>query len=76
MPVAPALPFTFVGMVETGTGKPQAFLSKGDALLIVSAGDVLENNTYRVDSLTPTQVVFTYVPMNIQQTINVAGAAK
>lgn len=75
-PVAPPLPFTFVGIVEQGAGKPQAFLSKGDALLIVSAGDLIENNTYRIDSLSATSVVLTYVPMGKQQTINVSGGSK
>ena len=75
-PVAPPLPFTFVGIVEQGAGKPQAFLSKGDALLIVTAGDQIENNTYRVDSLSPSAVVLTYLPMGQQQTLKVSGGSK
>jgi hypothetical protein len=75
-PTLPTLPFSFVGMVEQGTGKPQAFLSKGDALLVVSAGDLIENNSYRVDSLSPTALVLTYLPMGKQQTINVSGGSK
>jgi hypothetical protein len=74
-PTAPPLPFTFVGMVERGAGPPHAFLAKGDQLLIVAAGDVIENNNYRVDSLSPTSVVLTYLPMGKQQTINVSGGA-
>jgi len=75
-PAAPPLPFAFVGMVERGAGKPQAFLAKGEALLVVAAGDVIENNTYRVDSLSPSSVVLTYLPLGKQQTINVAGGSK
>jgi hypothetical protein len=75
-PVAPPLPFTFVGMLERGAAKPQAFLAKGDALLVVAAGDLLDNNTYRVDSLNESQVVMTYLPMNIQQTLSVPGGTK
>jgi hypothetical protein len=75
-PTAPPLPFSFVGMVENGMGKPQAFLSKGDALLVVSAGELLENNTYRVDSFDANQVVITYLPLAIKQTIDVSGGAK
>lgn len=75
-PTAPPLPFVFVGMVEQGAGKPQAFLSRGDALIIVAAGDVVDNNTYRIDSLGPTQVVFTYLPLNTKQSIDIAGATK
>lgn len=73
---APPLPFSFVGMVENGMGKPQAFLAKGDTLLVVSAGDLLENDTYRVDSFTANQVVITYLPLTMTQTIDVSGAAK
>lgn len=76
VPTAPPLPFTFVGMVENGVGKPQAFLAKGDALLVVSAGETIENNTYRVDSFDANQVVITYLPLSMKQTIDVSGAAK
>ena len=75
-PVAPPMPFAFVGMLEKGALKPQAFLSKGDALLVVAAGDLLENKTYRVDSLTPQELVMTYLPLNIKQSINVTGGTK
>lgn len=72
-PVTPPLPFTFVGMLERRTAKPAAFLSRGEALLVVSAGDMLDNNTYRVDSLNANEIVMTYMPMNVQQTLIVAG---
>jgi hypothetical protein len=74
--VAPPMPFTFVGMLESGTAKPSAFLAKGEALLVVSAGDVLDNNTYRVDRLSASEIVMTYLPLNIQQTLSVPGATK
>ena len=53
-----------------------AFLAKGEALLVVSAGDTLDNNTYRVDILNPNEIVMTYLPMNIQQTLRVPGGTK
>ena len=74
-PTAPPLPFTFVGMVEQGTPQPQAFLSKGDSLLIVSAGDVIDSGSYRVDSLSPSQVVLVHLPTRTRQIINVSGSA-
>ena len=73
-PTAPPLPFTFIGMLERGTAKPEAFLAKADALLVVSVGDVLDNNTYRVETLTPNEVVMTYLPLNIRQTLLASGA--
>jgi hypothetical protein len=75
-PVAPPLPFAFVGMLERGAAQPQAFLAKGEALLVVAAGDTLDNNTYRVESLSPQQIVITYLPMNTRQTLNVLGATQ
>ena len=72
-PSAPPLPFTYVGMIETGAAQPQAFLAKGDALIVVIAGDLLENGSYRVESLSPQQVVLTYLPLNTRQTLNVPG---
>ena len=75
MPVAPPLPFTFVGLVEKGTPKPQAFLARGDELLVVSQGDMLDNGAYRIDAVTPTQIVFTHVPTNTKQIISLSGGA-
>jgi hypothetical protein len=74
-PRAPPLPFTFIGLLEQGGGKPAAFLARGEDLIVAAAGDVLDH-TYRVDSLTPTEIVFTYLPMNERQTIALAGGFK
>jgi len=73
-PTAPPLPFAFVGMVERGADRPRAYLAKGDALLIVGVGDQIEDNRYRIDVLTPSSVVLTYLPLNQQQTLSVPGA--
>lgn len=75
-PVAPPLPFAFVGLMESGGPRPQAFISRGETLLIVGAGDVIDNNTYRVDSLSPQKIVITYLPLNTAQTLNIQGATK
>lgn len=72
-PVAPPLPFTFVGMLEKGASQPQAFLAQGEQLLVVAAGDTLVNNTYRVDSLSAQQILITYLPLNTQQTLTTTG---
>ena len=75
-PVTPPLPFSFVGLLESGAAKPQAFLAKGEALLVVAAGDMLDNNTYRVEALNANEVVLTHMPTNVQQTLNVSGRSK
>ena len=74
-PTAPPLPFAFVGLVEQGAGKPQAFLSRGDALFIVAAGDVIEEK-YRVESLSPASVVMTYLPLTERQVLNASGSSQ
>jgi hypothetical protein len=75
-PLAPPLPFTFVGLLEQGRAKPQAFLAKGDTLLVVAAGDVIDNNTYRVDSLGAQHIGITYLPLNTPQTLTILGTTK
>ena len=72
-PKAPPLPFTFVGLLERGAGKPAAFLARGEALLVVSEGDTVESD-YRVESLSSTEVVLTYLPLRERQKLIVTGA--
>ena len=74
-PVAPPLPFVFVGMLERGTAKPEAFIAKGDALFVVSVGDTIDTS-YRIDSLTADAVVMTYLPLNTRQTLNTNTGSK
>ena len=67
VPVAPALPFTFMGrMVESD--RTILFLTKQNESYSVKLNDVLERD-YRVDKIDNDQVVFTYLPLNIQQTL-------
>lgn len=77
VPTAPPLPFTFVGLLEKGVGlnQPKAFLARGDALLVVAAGDTVEDN-YSVDSITAQQITLTYLPLKTRQTLAVTGAAR
>jgi hypothetical protein len=72
-PTAPPLPFRLVGMLEDRSDQPTAFLAKGDALHVVRVGDQIDD-TYRVESLSPTQVVMTYLPLKQRQVLTVAGA--
>lgn len=75
-PTAPPLPFTFVGLLEKGADHPMAFVAKGDVLLVVAAGDTIDGNTYRVETLGAQQIVVTYLPMGIQQTLNIIGTSQ
>lgn len=77
VPTAPPLPFTFVGLLEQGFGAthPKAFLTRGDALLVVAAGDTVEDN-YSIDSITAQQITVTYLPLKTRQVLNVSGALR
>lgn len=75
-PVAPPLPFAFVGLVEKGTPKPQAFLSRGEELLVVAAGDLVDGGTYRVETVDATQIVFVHLPTKTRQAINLSGGSQ
>lgn len=71
-PSAPPLPFTYLGRYDD-SAKPVIFLVRGDRILLVSAGDVIEG-TYRVDGITGSALGLTYLPLNIRQTLDVGNA--
>lgn len=71
-PSAPPLPFTYLGRFED-LAKPVIFLVRGDRVLLVSAGDIIEG-TYRVDGIVGTTLSLTYLPLNIKQTLIIGNA--
>jgi len=71
-PVAPLLPFTYLGRygdTETRT----VVLSKGEKVYTVTVGEIIEN-TYRVEKFTKGAVNMTYLPLNIVQTLRTGEA--
>jgi hypothetical protein len=60
-------------MAERGADRPQAYLAKGEVLLVVAVGDFIENRTYRVDALSASGVLLTYLPLDKQQMVNAPG---
>lgn len=73
-PTAPPVPFALLGLIENGSDRPQAFLTRGDTLWIVAQGESIEN-TYRVESFAAQSIVLTYLPLDIQQTVALAGSS-
>lgn len=71
-PTAPPLPFTYLGRYEE-SAKPVIFLVRGDRILLVSAGEVIEG-TYRVEGIVGTALGLTYLPLNIRQTLDIGQA--
>jgi hypothetical protein len=68
-PSAPSLPFLYVGKLIDGD-RLVIFLSRQDTKYGVSAGDVIDNS-YRVDQVSESAVEFTYLPLNIKQTLTI-----
>lgn len=68
-PTAPPLPFVYLGELDAKAAKPQVFLSSGDRLLIVAPGEVVDGQ-YRIESISDSDVVLTYLPLNEKQVLS------
>jgi hypothetical protein len=69
-PSAPPLPFSFMGSYKSQDGIPTFFLTAGDRVYDVKVGDTLDN-TYSVDGVKSGQLLLTYMPLKIQQSLAV-----
>jgi hypothetical protein len=65
-PVAPPLPFQYIGSYQPAGETTVFFLSNSDRVYDVHIGDTLDN-TYSVDSFDNGQLTFTYKPLNTKQ---------
>jgi hypothetical protein len=70
-PTAPPLPFTFLGRYQDA-GKPVFFLVRGDRILTVKEGDIIEGN-YRVDGVKGSTLGLTYLPLDIKQSLEIGS---
>ncbi len=68
-PSAPPLPYTFIGKFLEPQGKLTIFLTNGDKVHLVSAGETIDN-TYSVDGVENGKLTLTYLPLKIKQYIN------
>jgi hypothetical protein len=71
-PSAPPLPFAFMGSYKAQDGKSTFFLTAGDRVYDVKVGDTLDN-TYSVDGVKSGQLLLTYMPLKIQQSLAVGA---
>lgn len=71
-PSAPPLPYTFVGSYTEGNQATVYFLTAGDRVYDVKAGDTLDR-IYSVDSVENGVMTLTYKPLNIRQTLAVGA---
>ncbi len=73
-PTAPPMPYAFMGSYQGEDGRMIFFLTRGDKVYSVSSGDVIDG-IYRVGEVVSGQLVLIYLPLNIQQTINIGEAS-
>ncbi|CAK9889120.1 MULTISPECIES: hypothetical protein [Pseudomonas] len=71
-PVAPALPFQFVGRLDDRDDQ-QVFLQSGEKLYVVRRGDVIDD-TYRIEQISTTELSLVYLPLHLSQTLSVGSA--
>ena len=68
-PVAPPLPFRFVGSYVEQGGAPVYFLVQGERAYDVRVGDTLDGK-YSVDGLEGDRLLLTYLPLKERQVLN------
>ncbi len=71
VPVAPPLPFTFVGK-KNEDGLWEVYLGRGDTTFIVRDHSMIDS-TYRVDAIAPPAMTITYLPLNQVQRLTIGG---
>jgi hypothetical protein len=73
VPVAPPFPFVYVGkMLEEGKSST-VFLERQNRVFLVREGDAIDS-VYRVDTISPPEMVLTYLPLDIKQTVQIGEA--
>ena len=68
-PVAPPLPFAYLGKALRG-GQWEVYLAQGETTLIVRPQMVIEGR-YRVEAIAPPILSLRYLPLNQTQQINI-----
>jgi hypothetical protein len=71
VPQAPPLPFSFLGK-QWQAGAWQVYLALGEEMRLAQVNTVIDGR-YRVDSIVPPQIVFTYLPLNERQTLEIGA---
>lgn len=68
-PTAPPFPYRYFGRMANVDGKLVTYLTRDDALVAVSEKQMLDTD-YRVDSMTETQIVVMYLPLQEKTVIS------
>jgi hypothetical protein len=71
-PSAPPLPFVYFGKV-TENGKTDVFVMRDDEVIGIVAGGKIDDQ-YRVDAISDSSISFTYLPLKMQQSLDLSEA--
>lgn len=71
-PVAPALPYRYVGKQWDGQAW-EVYAVSGDQTYVLREGTTLDDQ-YRVDRIAPPQATLTYLPLGTAQTLSIGDA--
>lgn len=67
-PVAPPLPFRYIGRL-TQDGKTEVFVVRGDDVISIAPGRKIDAE-YRVDSISGSAISMTYLPLKTRQALD------
>lgn len=70
-PQAPPLPFTYLGRIRSG-GTTTVFLARQNRESVARLDDILDD-TYRVEKIDETTMVFVYLPLGTRQSLALVG---
>ena len=70
-PVAPPFPFKYAGWFQEGRGPSKVYLSRGDVVFPIKAGDVLEG--FRIDAVQGERIEVTYLASGEQSSLLLAS---
>ncbi len=71
-PVAPPLPYSYLGSFVEAGGKPVYYLVRGDRAYDVRVGDTLDG-LYKLDAAEKGRLLFTYMPLDERQSLGVGN---
>lgn len=71
-PMAPPLPFTFLGKVQKPDGSLTIVIANKSRVFLVHGGETLDNN-YHVDGIENGKLALTYQPMKKKQYLDLSG---
>ena len=67
-PVAPRLPFTYLGRMQEGNEEAVIFVTRNDVVYSIQSGDVLDG-TWKLSQVHTYALEWTYLPLNMTQII-------